>query len=132
MSLDNLFQHLTTLSKKLLPDIESKSPFLSFETIPPCPVTVYLCKKLISLMFINSPEILEACNEVSSQPSLFQAEQAQILQPVFIKVVLQSLDLLHGPPLDPLQKLHIFPLLRAPDLDAVFQLGPHEGRVEGE
>ena len=39
-----------------------------------------------------------------------------------------------GPPLDPLQKLHIFSVLGAPDLDAVlhtFQMRPHKGKVEG-
>ena len=38
----------------------------------------------------------------------------------------------HSPPLEPLQKLHIFPELLAPGLDTVLQLGPHEGRVEGD
>jgi len=36
-----------------------------------------------------------------------------------------------GPPLKPLQKLHILPELGAPVLDEVLQLGPHEGRIEG-
>ena len=39
---------------------------------------------------------------------------------------------LHGPPLDPLQKLHIFPVLGAPDLDPVDQMGLREGRAEGD
>ncbi|XP_032300907.1 transcription factor PU.1 isoform X1 [Coturnix japonica] len=60
-----------------------------------------------------------------------QAEQPQFLQPVFTGEMLQPLDL-HGPPLDPLQKLHIFPVLGTPDLDTVLQLGPHEGRAEGD
>ena len=30
----------------------------------------------------------------------------------------------------PRQKLHLFPVLGAPDLDAVLQMVPHEGRVE--
>ena len=42
-----------------------------------------------------------------------------------------AFDHLHGPPLDLLQKLHIFLVLGAPDLDAVLQLGPHKGRVRG-
>jgi len=45
---------------------------------------------------------------------------------------LQSLDHLCGPSLDPPQKVHIFPVLEAPDLDTVLQTGPCEGRVEGK
>ena len=66
-------------------------------------------------MFINALLILEGHNEVSLQPSLHQNEQAQFLQPVFIGEVLQPLN----PSLDPLQKLHIFPVLGAPELYAV-------------
>ena len=51
---------------------------------------------------------------------------------IFIGEVLQPLDHLHGPALDPVQELHVLLLLGAPVLDAVFHLGPHEGRVEGD
>ena len=34
------------------------------------------------------------------------------------------------PPLTLLQKLHIFPVLGVPNLDAILQMGPHEGRLE--
>ena len=63
---------------------------------------------------------------------LFQAKQAQHSQPFFIGEVLQPPDHLHSPPLDPLQKLYIIPVLGAPGLDTVFQMGPHKGRVEGD
>ena len=36
------------------------------------------------------------------------------------------------PPLNKLQKLLIFLVLQAPGLDAVFQMGPHKNRVEGD
>ena len=62
--------------------------------------------------------------------SLLQAKQAQIPQPVFVGEVLQPSNRFYGPPLDPLQQLHIFPVLGALDLDAVLQMGPHEGRVK--
>ena len=64
-------------------------------------------------------------------PSLLQAEQAQLSQPVFIGRVLQPSDHLCGSPLDLFQKLHNFLQLGAPGLDTVLQMGPHEGRVEG-
>ncbi|KAK4829035.1 hypothetical protein QYF61_001840 [Mycteria americana] len=50
-----------------------------------------------------------------------QAEQPQLSQPVLIAEVLQPSDHLCGPPLDLLQQLHVFPVLRAPELDAVLQ-----------
>ena len=37
----------------------------------------------------------------------------------------------HGPPLGPVTQPHIPPVLRAPDLDVALQMGPHEGRAEG-
>ena len=48
-SLGNLFQYLTTL-----PLTSTKPSLLSFKTIRACPITVYLYKKLISLLFISS------------------------------------------------------------------------------
>ncbi|KAK4817103.1 hypothetical protein QYF61_027966 [Mycteria americana] len=42
------------------------------------------------------------------------------------------LDHFHGPPLDPLQQLHVLLVLRAPDLDAVLQVGSHQSRAEGQ
>lgn len=72
---------------------------------------------------------MEGHDEVSLQLSLFQAEQLQFIQPVFAEVI-QSLAHLRDPLLDPLQNLHTFSVLGAPDLDAVRQLGLHEGRVE--
>jgi len=83
-------------------------------------------------MFLNSLQILQGHNEVSPQPSLFRAEQGQFVQPILVEDVLQSLEYFHGPPLYPLQKLHIFPVLGSPDLEAVLQLGTHKGRVEGD
>jgi len=75
--------------------------------------------------------VLKGCNEVSTQLSLLQAEQAQLIQSFFIGEVLRPSDRLSGPPLDLLQSLHVFLVLSAPGLDAVLQMGPHEGRVEG-
>ncbi|KAK4830062.1 hypothetical protein QYF61_008400 [Mycteria americana] len=46
--------------------------------------------------------------------------------------VFQPSDLFCGPPLDPLQQLHVLLVLRAPELGAVLQVGSHQGRVEGQ
>ena len=61
--------------------------------------------------------------------SLLQAEQAQLPQPVFTVEVLQPCGHLCGPSLDPVQQLHIFLVLGASDLNAVLQMGSHEGGV---
>jgi len=37
-----------------------------------------------------------------------------------------------GPPLDLLQQLHVFPVLRAPEMDSGLQVGSHQSRVEGQ
>ncbi|KAK4831464.1 LOW QUALITY PROTEIN: hypothetical protein QYF61_017712 [Mycteria americana] len=55
-----------------------------------------------------------------------EAEQPQLSQPVLVGEVLQPSDYFRGPPLDPLQQVHVFPVLRAPELDAVLQVTvPH-------
>ena len=47
------------------------------------------------------------------KPSLFQAKQAQLSQSVLIGEVLHPSDHLRGPPMNPLQELHVFLMLRA-------------------
>jgi len=46
--------------------------------------------------------------------------------------VLQPSDHFCGPPLDPLQQVHVFPVLRAPELDAGLQVRCHQSRVDGQ
>jgi len=75
---------------------------------------------------------LESCYQVSLEPSLFQAEQAQLLLSVLTEEVLQPTVHLHGPPLDPFLEVHIFPELGYPDLGAVFQMGPYKSSGEGD
>ncbi|KAK4825966.1 hypothetical protein QYF61_003535 [Mycteria americana] len=61
-----------------------------------------------------------------------QAEQPQLSQPFLIGEVLQPSDHFCGPLLDPLQQVHLFPVPRTPELDAVLQVGSHQSRVEGQ
>ena len=60
------------------------------------------------------------------KPSLLQAEQPQLSQPFLIGEVLHLSDHFCGPPLDPLQQVHVFPVLRGPELDVVL------ARAEGQ
>ncbi|XP_068253163.1 ubiquitin-conjugating enzyme E2 W isoform X1 [Nyctibius grandis] len=77
-------------------------------------------------------QILEGCYEVSPEPSLLQAEEPQLSQPVFIGEVLQPFDHHRGPPLDSFQQLHVLLMLGAPEMNAVLQVGSHESRVKGQ
>ena len=74
-------------------------------------------KKIVPIFPIGSLEVLKGCNQVSAQPSLLQAEQAQLSQPVLIGEVLQPLDHFCSPPLDPLQQFNVLLVLRAPELN---------------
>ena len=71
-------------SKELPPDIQPKSSLLQLKTVFPCPAIIYPFKEQTPLLFVGSLQVLEGCNEVTPLPSLLQAEQVQLPQPVFI------------------------------------------------
>ncbi|KAK4810863.1 hypothetical protein QYF61_008835 [Mycteria americana] len=118
-SLGNLFQCLTTLTVK---DFFLKAS-LNLPSLSLKPLFLVLSQQALL-------KILEGCYKVSPQPSLLQAEQPQLSQPVLVGEVLQPSDHLHGPPLDSLQQLHVLLVLRAPELDAVLQVRSHQSGVE--
>ena len=72
------------LCEKLPPNIQPKPPLPQFKTIPPCSITIHLSKQPFSLLIIHSLQVLEGHSEVSPEPSLLQAKQAQFPQPFFI------------------------------------------------
>ena len=76
--------------------------------------------------------MLEGCSKVAPEPSLLQAEQPQLSQPVLTGEGFYPLDHFCGPPLDPLQQVHVFPVQRALELEAGLQVGFHQSRVEGQ
>jgi len=69
---------------------------------------------------------------MSPELSLLQTKQAHLPQPYFIGQMFQLSDHPHCPPLDLLQQLYVFLVLRATGQDAVVQMGPIEDRVEGD
>ncbi|XP_048819769.1 uncharacterized protein LOC125701581 [Lagopus muta] len=107
-------------SKELPPNIQPKSFLLQLKTISPSPAVVSPFEEFTPLLGVGSLQVLIGCNEVTPQPSLLQAEQAQLPQPVLIGEVLQPPDHLSRPPLDPFQNLNVFLVLRAPHLDKPF------------
>ena len=58
-----------------------------------------------------------------SPRSLLQAEPPQLSLPFLIGEVFQPLDHLCGPPLDPLQHIHVLLVLRTPD---IYELTPSQ------
>ncbi|KAK4831823.1 hypothetical protein QYF61_019346 [Mycteria americana] len=77
-------------------------------------------------------KVLEGCYKVSPQPSLLQAEQPQLSQPVFIGEVHQPSDHLRGPPLGLLKQVHVLLMLGTTELNTVLQAGSHKSGVEVE
>ncbi|KAK4826321.1 hypothetical protein QYF61_007406 [Mycteria americana] len=120
-SLGNLLQCFTILIVKNFFFISSLSlPSFSLKT------------SLLVLLQQSLLKILKGHSKVSLESSLLQAEQPQVSQPVFIGEVFHPSDHFCGPLLDPFQQVHVFPVLRTPELDAVLQVGSHQSRVEGQ
>ncbi|KAJ7414718.1 hypothetical protein BTVI_40416 [Pitangus sulphuratus] len=78
-------------------------------------------------------QIFRDTNEVPSQLSPLEAEEAQFPQPFLIREMLRSLNHLCYPPLDLLQELHVSCVLRSPELDTDRQPIPNlENLFHGE
>ncbi|KAK4830027.1 LOW QUALITY PROTEIN: hypothetical protein QYF61_008365 [Mycteria americana] len=84
------------------------------------------CFTTLIIKYVLLMSIQKGRNEVSLEPSLLQAEQAQLSQPFLTGEMFQPSDHFCDPPLDLLQQVHVFPVLRAPELDAVLQMGSHQ------
>ena len=61
--------------------------------------------------------------------SLVQDEQPQLSQTDLVGEVFHPWDHFCGPPLDVLQQVCVSPVLRTPQLDAVFQVRSHQRRI---
>ncbi|PKU33653.1 hypothetical protein llap_16043 [Limosa lapponica baueri] len=78
------------------------------------------CTLLVN-QFRSCQALLEGCYKVSPKPALLEGKQPQFSQPFFIGEVLQLSDRLCGPHVDLLEQVHVFPVLRTLELDAVLQ-----------
>jgi len=96
----------------------------------PCPITTCPYQKSLSSLLVGALQVLEGRNRVFLEPSLLQAQQPPLSQPFLIGEMLQPSDHFCSPPLDLLQQVHVFPVLRAPELDTGLQVGSHQSRVE--
>ncbi|KAK4826463.1 hypothetical protein QYF61_009190 [Mycteria americana] len=60
-----------------------------------------------------------------------KAKQPQLPQPLLIRLLLQTLHQLHCPSLDSLQHLNVSLVVGGPKLNTVFEVRPHQCRVQG-
>ncbi|KAK4816497.1 hypothetical protein QYF61_017458 [Mycteria americana] len=107
--LDNPF------SEEKFPNIQSKPPLAQLEAISSRPVTCYLGKQ-------TDPHLTTTS---------FQAKQPQFPQLLLIRLVLQTLHQLRCPSLDTLQPPNVSLVVRGPKLNTVFEVRPHQCRVQG-
>ncbi|KAK4820565.1 hypothetical protein QYF61_001628 [Mycteria americana] len=117
--LDNPF------SEEKFPNIQSKPPLAQLETISSCPIACYLGEETDSHLSTTSFQVVVESNKVSPQPPFLQATQPKFLQPLLIRLVLQTLHQLRCPSLDTLQHLNVPLVVRGPKLNTVFKGHDH-------
>ncbi|KAK4825250.1 hypothetical protein QYF61_025649 [Mycteria americana] len=107
--LDNPF------SEVKFPNIQSKPPLVQLEVISSRLITCYLGEE-------TDPHL---------STTSFQAKQPQFPQPLLIRLLLQTLHQLRCPSLDTLQHLNVPLVVGGPKLNTVFEVRPHQCRVQG-
>ncbi|KAK4823486.1 hypothetical protein QYF61_002550 [Mycteria americana] len=115
-SLGSLVQCLNNpYSEVKFPNIQSKPPLAQLEAISSCPITCYMAEE-------TDPHLTTTS---------FQAKQPQFPQPLLIRLLLQTLHQLRCPSLDMLQHLNVSLVVGGPKLNTVFEVRPHQCRVQG-
>jgi len=89
--------------EEVLPHVQLELPVLQFVPVAPCPVTGHHCKESGPVLLTHTLQIFISISRVPSQPSLLQAKQAQLPQPLLVGEMFQSPQHPRSPPLDPLQ-----------------------------
>jgi len=116
--------------KMLLSNIQPKLTLFKLETISPCSITTDPTKESVPFFSVASLYILKGCYQITSVPSLLQAEEHQLFQPVLVGEVFHSVDHFCGPTLHVLQQVCVSPVQSTLHLDAVLQVRPHQHREE--
>jgi len=99
-SLGNLGQGLTTLMGKNFFLISNLNlPSVSLEPFP-LVQSLHTLGKSPSPSFLSAPSGTGSCSKVTPEPSLLQAEQAQLPQPLLVGEMLQPPHHPRSPPLD--------------------------------
>lgn len=79
--------------------------------------------KSLPSLSVSRLQVLEGHYMVPLAPSIISVEEPLLSQPVLVGKVIQPSEHPHGPPLDPLQQLHAFPVLGPSVQDVVLQVG---------
>ncbi|KAK4816020.1 hypothetical protein QYF61_011010 [Mycteria americana] len=119
------------LGEEKFPNIQSKPPLAQLEAISSRPITCYLGEETDPHLSTTSFQAVVESNKVSPQPPFLQAKQSQLPQPLLIRLVLQTLHQLRCPSLDSLQPLNVSLVVGGPKLNTVFEVRPHQCRVQG-
>ncbi|KAK4828264.1 hypothetical protein QYF61_024871 [Mycteria americana] len=119
------------LGEEKFPNIQSKPPLAQLEAISSCPITCYLGEETDPHLSTTSCQVVVESDEVSPQPPFLQAKQSQLPQPLLRRLLLQTLHQLRCPSLYTLQYLNIPLVVGGPKLNTVFEVRPHQCRVQG-
>ena len=76
--------------EEVLPRVQLELPLLQFVPVAPCPVAGHHWKESGPVLLTPTLQIFVGIDKVPSQPSLLQAEQAQLPQPLLVGEMLQS------------------------------------------
>jgi len=76
-------------------------------------------QKSLSSFLVGPLQVLEGFYKVSLEPSLLTAEKLHFSQPFLTGQMFNPSDRFCGPPLDPLEQLHVFSTLRALEMNIV-------------
>ncbi|KAK4831168.1 hypothetical protein QYF61_015638 [Mycteria americana] len=120
------------LGEEKFPNIQSKPPLAQLEAISSRPITCYLGEETDPHLSTTSFQVVVESDKVSPQPPFLQAKQSQLPQPLIIRLLLQTLHQLRCPSLDTLQYLNIPLVVGGPKLNTVFEVRPHQCRIQGD
>ena len=118
--MENTFREVVFLN------VQPEPSLVQLEAIPSSPITSHPRQEADPQLTTTSLQVVIESNKVSPEPPLLQTEQSQLLQPLFIRPVLQTPHQLCCPPLDMLQGLNVFLTVRGLKLDTVFEVRPHQ------
>ncbi|KAK4830604.1 LOW QUALITY PROTEIN: hypothetical protein QYF61_012030 [Mycteria americana] len=118
-------------STEIFPNIQSKPLLTQLEAIFSRPITSYFREETDTHLSTTSFQVTVESSKISPQPLLLQAKQSQFPQLLLIRLVLQTLHHLPCPSLDTLQHLNVPLVVGGPKLNTVFEVWPHQCRVQG-
>ncbi|KAK4823264.1 hypothetical protein QYF61_000231 [Mycteria americana] len=118
-------------SEEKFPNTQSKPPLVQLETISSCPITCYLGEETDPHLSTTSFQVVVEGDKVSPQPPFLQAKQPQLPQLLLIRPVLYMLHQLFCSSFDTLQHFNVLLVVRGPKPNTVFEVQPHQCRVQG-